>query len=125
MIGKKKLPFSTIDEYIALQAKEIQPALQKLREIIRKVAPKAEECISYQMPAFRQNGVLVYFAASKNHIGFYPTSGVLKALAEQIGDYQTSKGTIQFPHGKPIPVKLVKDIVRYRVKEDEAKMKKK
>ena len=123
MIGKKKLPFSTIDEYISIQEKEIQPALQKLREIIRKAAPKAEECISYQMPAFRQNGVLVYFAASKNHIGFYPTPGVLKALAEQIGDYQTSKGTIQFPHGKPIPAKLVKDIVKYRVKENEAKKK--
>jgi uncharacterized protein YdhG (YjbR/CyaY superfamily) len=109
------------DDYIALQNKAIQPLLQQLRSIIEKAAPKTMEVISYGMPAFKQNKNLVYFAANKNHIGFYPTPSPIKFFAEQLKEYKTSKGAIQFPLDKSLPVKLITDIVKYRVKEDAVK----
>ena len=110
--------FKTIDEYIATFPKNIQSILEELRQAIRNSAPKAEEAISYQMPTFKLNGNLVYFAAFKNHIGFYPTSSAIAAFKEELSDYKVSKGTIRFPLDKPIPFDLVKKIVKYRVKEN-------
>lgn len=113
-----KKGFTTIDEYIALQADHVKDRLIQLHEVICKSAPEAEALISYQMPAYKLHGVLVYFAACKNHIGFYPTASGIKAFQEKIAAYKNSKGAIQFPLDKPLPVKLIAQIVAYRVKEN-------
>jgi uncharacterized protein YdhG (YjbR/CyaY superfamily) len=89
-----------------------------LRKTIKEAAPQAEELISYNIPAFKQNGVLVYYAAYKNHIGFYPTSSPMKVFKKELANYKTSKGAIQFPIEKAIPKTLVSRIVKYRVKEN-------
>jgi uncharacterized protein YdhG (YjbR/CyaY superfamily) len=109
--------FSTIDEYIAAQDDDRKPALQQFRKIIKAAAPKAEEVISYGMPAFKQGSVLVYFAAMKEHYGFYPTSGPIEIFKDKLKPYKTSKGAIQFPVDKPLPEKLITEIVKYRLKE--------
>ena len=119
-----KIKFQNIDEYISLFPKDVKTMLESLRQTIRKAAPKAEEVISYQMPAFKQNSVLVYFAAFKNHIGFYPTSSGIAAFKEEISKYKNSKGAVQFPLDKKLPLGLVTKIVKFRVKEDLAKRKK-
>jgi len=111
----------SVDEYIARQEPDVQLILEKLRQVIRKAAPKAEEVISYQMPAYKQDGVLVYFAAFKNHYSFFPTSTPIRAFAEQLKNYQTSKGTIQLLYEKPVPVKLITDIVKFKIKENQEK----
>ncbi len=110
--------YETIDEYIASFPKDVQVILEKFRQAIKDAAPEAEEAISYRMPAFKQNGILVWFAAFKNHIGFYPKISAMEAFKEKLSAYQTSKGTIQFPINKPIPFDLIKEIVRFRVKEN-------
>jgi len=114
----------TIDDYISLQEKSKQASLQKIRTIIKKVAPKATEGISYQMPVFKQNGNLVYFAAAKNHYGFYPTSKPIEVFKAQLDakGYTYSKGAIQFPDDKPIPVKLIQEIVKFRIQDNEMKL---
>jgi uncharacterized protein YdhG (YjbR/CyaY superfamily) len=109
--------FSTIDEYIAAQDDDRKPALQQFRKIIKAAAPKAEEVISYGMPAFKQGSVLVYFAAMKEHYGFYPTSTPIEIFKDKLRSYKTSKGAIQFPVDKPLPQKLITEIVKYRLKE--------
>ena len=119
MAAKKK--FKTIDEYIAIHPKNVQIILEAIRKAIRAAAPKAEETISYQMPAFKQNGVLVCFAAFKNHVCFFPKVSSIEAFKEQLSSYQTSKGTIQFPINEPIPLDLVKEIVKFRIKENAPK----
>jgi len=115
--------FKTIDEYIATFPENVQIILEELRQAIRESAPEAEEVISYQMPAFKLNGILVYFAAFKDHIGFYPTSSPMEAFKEEVSGYEISKGTIRFPINKPVPFDLVKKIVRYRVKQNLGKKK--
>ena len=115
--------FKSVDEYIAAFPKNIQIILQELRQAIRDAAPEATEVISYQMPAFRLNGNLVWFAAFKNHVGFFPTSSVTEAFKERLLSYKTSKGTIRFPIDEPIPFDLVKEIVRFRVQENSSKVK--
>ena len=117
--------FNTIDEYISLFPKNIQEILEKIRHTIKKSAPQAEETISYQMPAFKLNGNLVYFAAFKDHIGFFPTSSGVAAFKKELSKYATSKGTIRFPLDKPIPFDLVRKIVQFRVQENLAKGKNK
>lgn len=107
-----------IDEYIAAFPKDVQKTLQQLRITIQKAAPKAEEVISYQMPAFKQKGVLVYFAAYKNHIGFYPTSSGIRVFKDEISGYKNSKGAVQFPIDKPLPIQLISKMVKFRVKEN-------
>lgn len=107
-----------IDEYIDQFPVNVQAILQKLRATIKKTAPAAEEVISYQMPAFKYHGMLVYFAGFKNHIGFYPTSSPMKVFKDKLTNYKTSRGAIQFPIDKAIPLTLVKDIVKFRVKEN-------
>jgi uncharacterized protein YdhG (YjbR/CyaY superfamily) len=113
--------FKTIDEYKASFPKNVQTILEEMRQAIREAAPEAEETISYRMPAFRLKGILVYFAAFKNHIGFYPTSSATEAFKEKLSDYETSKGTVRFPINEPIPFDLVKEIVKFRVRENLSK----
>lgn len=106
-----------IDAYILSQPKEVWNLLQHLRKAIAEAAPGAEEVISYGMPAFKQGKVLVYFAANKKHIGFYPTSSPIVHFANELKGYKTSKGAIQFPLDKPLPLTLIKKITRFRLKE--------
>ena len=115
--------FTNVGEYIALHPAPIRKGLELLRKTIKKAAPGAEETISYQMPAYRLNGMLVFFAAAKSHYGFYPTSSPMTAFREKLKPYETSKGAIRFPLDKPIPIKLVTEIVKWRVKENLAKEK--
>jgi uncharacterized protein YdhG (YjbR/CyaY superfamily) len=124
MKPKNKVP-KDVDGYIAIQPAAVQPVLQQLRNTIKKAAPNAEEVISYQMPAYKLNGVLVYFAAWKEHIGFYPASAGISHFSAKLAKYNTSKGTIQFPLSEKLPLKLIADIVKLRVKENKAKALKK
>jgi uncharacterized protein YdhG (YjbR/CyaY superfamily) len=114
----KKVGFTSIDEYIATFPAETQKILQELREAIQSAAPQAEEKISYQMPTFALNGNLVHFAAMKNHIGFYPTPSGITAFEEELSNYEGSKGAVRFPLDKPLPLRLIKKIVKYRVTEN-------
>jgi uncharacterized protein YdhG (YjbR/CyaY superfamily) len=116
-MAKSKKQLKTIDEYIATFPKEVQDVLEKIRSAIRESAPKAEEAISYGIPAFRLNGSRgsVYFAGWKNHIGFYPTPPGIEAFKKELAPFKQQKGSVQFPLDKPIPYDLVKKIVRYRV----------
>jgi len=113
-----------IDEYIMNFPDDIQLILKQIRATIRKSAPEAVEAISYQMPAFKQNGNLVYFAAYKNHIGFYPTSSGIANFKDVLSNYEMSKGTVRFPLDKPIPLELISKIVEFRVMEHKAKLNK-
>ncbi len=111
--------FKTIDEYIKASPKDVQSILQRLRLTIQKAAPEAVETISYQMPTFKLNGKgLVYFAAFKNHIGFYPIPSGIEAFKKELSRYKQGKGSVQFPIDKPIPYDLVRRIVRFRAKEN-------
>jgi uncharacterized protein YdhG (YjbR/CyaY superfamily) len=107
-----------IDEYISFHPESVRVQLEKLRQTIHKAAPKAEEVISYQMPAFKLNGMLVYFAAYKSHIGFYPTGSVIAAFKKELAKYETLKGTVRFPIDKPLPLGLIGKMVKFRVKEN-------
>ena len=115
---KKHVNIKTIDEYLALCPEAIRNSLIELRNTIKKAAPDAEEKISYQMPAFFQNGPLVYFSAQKSHIGFYPTPSGVESFKEELSEYVTSKGSVRFPYEKPLPLKLIYEIVRFRVIEN-------
>lgn len=110
--------FHSIDEYIATFPEDVQAILQDMRAIIRAAAPDAEERISYQMPAFALNGILVYFAAFKNHIGFYPTSSGIEAFRQELSAYEGSKGAVRFPIGEPLPKDLITRIVKCRIAEN-------
>jgi uncharacterized protein YdhG (YjbR/CyaY superfamily) len=111
--------YDSVDAYIAAQEAAIQPLLSEIREIIRSTVPNAIEVISYGMPAYKVHGVLVYFAANKKHIGFYPTASPIVVFAEELQPYKTSKGAIQFPVETRIPADLVRKITQYRLEEDE------
>jgi uncharacterized protein YdhG (YjbR/CyaY superfamily) len=107
--------FTNIDEYHSLQTIEIQEKLNEMRTIIKEVAKDCTETISYNMPAFKLKKVLVYYAAYKNHIGFYPTSQPIIAFEEELKPYKTSKGAIQFPLDKVFPKELIQRIVKFRM----------
>jgi uncharacterized protein YdhG (YjbR/CyaY superfamily) len=113
--------YKTIDDYIQSFPESIQNILEKIRQTIHKAAPEAVETISYSMPAFRQNGPLVYYAAFKNHIGFYPTPSAIGEFRAELSRYKSSKGAVQFPLAEPVPFDLIEKIVRFRVKENLAK----
>jgi uncharacterized protein YdhG (YjbR/CyaY superfamily) len=113
-----KKSINSIDEYIAQFPEEVQKKLKELRKEIKAAAPNAEERISYQMPTFRLKSNLVHFAAYKNHIGFYPTPGGIKAFEHELSVYEVSKGTVRFPINKPLPMELISKIVKFRVVED-------
>ena len=114
-----------IDQYIAVFPDEIRELLQRVRITIKKAAPEAEEAIKYRMPTFTLKGNLVHFAAFKNHIGFYPAPSAIKAFEKELSMYNGAKGSIQFPVDKPLPLALVTKIVKFRVKENEEKVKNK
>jgi uncharacterized protein YdhG (YjbR/CyaY superfamily) len=117
------LKFKTVDEYLSAFTGDTRGLLEKLRTTIRQAAPRAEELVSYNMPAFRLHGVLVYYAAYKAHIGFYPTSSPIRVFKNELEGYKTSKGAIRFPIQDGIPVALVKKIVKFRINENLEKMK--
>jgi uncharacterized protein YdhG (YjbR/CyaY superfamily) len=124
-----KIMFKSIDEYISQFPPEVQEILKKLRKVIKESAPGAEEKISYSMPAFVLHGNLVYFAACKNHIGFYPTPSGIDAFKHELSEYKGAKGSVQFPIDKPLPYELISEIVKFRVAENmkqaEGKLKRK
>jgi len=122
--------FKTIDEYQSTFSPKVKNLLKDLRKAIKQAAPDAEELISYNMPAFKYHSILVYYAAHTEHIGFYPGSSVvIEFFKKDLVKYKTSKGTVQFPFEKAIPVRLVKKLVRYKAKQNlekaKAKLKKK
>jgi uncharacterized protein YdhG (YjbR/CyaY superfamily) len=113
-----------IDEYIAGFPKDVQKILREIRTTIRKVAPRAEESISYRIPTFKLEGPLVYFAAFKSHIGMYPMTGATrKTFEKELSKYEGGKGTVRFPLDRPIPHALIGRIVRFKVKENAEKAK--
>jgi uncharacterized protein YdhG (YjbR/CyaY superfamily) len=123
----KAEPPATVAEYIGQQDKKTQAVLKKLRTVILKNAPGAEERISYRMPAYFMKGILVYFAAWEKHIGLYPGAQAIVAFKEDLATYVHAKGSIQFPLEKPLPAGLIARIVKYRVadvQENNAKKKK-
>ena len=111
----QKIP-RTVDDYIATFAPEIRVILQKVRQTIKAVAPDAKETLSYQMPAFKLNGMLVYFAAFKSHIGLYPPMRGDDSLMRAVKPYAGPKGNLQFTFEKPIPYALIRRVVKARVK---------
>ena len=113
--------FKTVEEYFELLPPQSKTPMQSLRTTIKKAAPHAEELISYNMPAFKWKGMLVYYAAHTEHIGFYPVSSAIRAFEKDLSGYERSKGTIRFPLNKSIPVKLVSKIVKFRVQENAEK----
>ena len=116
---KAKTKATTIDEYLAAVRRDQRAALEKLRQTIRSAAPKAEECISYSLPAFRLNGLLVAFGATANHCAFYPMSAsTVEAHKKELEDYDTSKGTIRFQPDRPLPAALVRKLVKARIAEN-------
>lgn len=113
-----KLTFTNTGAYIDSFTGDSKVLLKQLRSTIRKAAPEAEEVISYNMPAYKFHGMLVYFAGHKNHIGFYPGASGIEAFKNELADYKWAKGSVQFPINKPIPLELVTRIVVFRVKEN-------
>jgi uncharacterized protein YdhG (YjbR/CyaY superfamily) len=112
----------TVDEYLAALSADQRDALERLRQIIKAVAPKAEECISYQIPAFRQNGMLVAFSAMTNHCAFYPMSSTtVVTFQDELKGFETSKGTIRFQPANPLPTTLVRKLVKARIAENNNK----
>jgi uncharacterized protein YdhG (YjbR/CyaY superfamily) len=111
-----------IDEYIAGFPPDIQEILQQIRMSIREAAPGAEETIKYRMPTFVMNENLVHFAAFQNHVGFYPTPSGIAKFKDALSAYKSAKGSVQFPIDEPMPLNLVKKIVRFRVEEVRAKL---
>ena len=111
----------TVDEYIATFPEDIQLKLKTIRKITKATAPQATEKLSYGMPYYGLNGRLLYFAAFKDHISLFAMPSAIKIFAPEITNYQTSKGTIRFPLDKPLPVALIRKIIRYRTAENLAK----
>jgi uncharacterized protein YdhG (YjbR/CyaY superfamily) len=116
-------PSKEVSLYIATFPKATQALLKELRGCIATTIPNATELISYGMPAYKQNGVLVYYAAYQNHIGFYPTPNGIKAFESQLLKYKYSKGAVQFPLTQKLPIQLIIKMVKFRAKEDLAKFK--
>lgn len=114
--------FTSIDQYIASQPKETAIILEKIRKTIQDCIPEATETISYQMPAFKYLGMLVYFAGYKNHIGFYALPSGNNSFQLALSQYKTGKGSVQFPLNKVIPYDLIKKIVIFRAEENRVKM---
>jgi uncharacterized protein YdhG (YjbR/CyaY superfamily) len=114
----ERITTKTIDEYISLYPTNIQEILIELRATIKAAAPEAEEIISYQMPAYRYHGIVVYFAAFSKHIGFYPKVSGIETFKNELSVYKGAKGSVQFPLDKPLPLELIAEIVRFRVNEN-------
>jgi uncharacterized protein YdhG (YjbR/CyaY superfamily) len=117
------MPAKTIDEYLADFDGDTLKKLQKVRATIKKSAPEAEEAMAYGIPTFRLKGNLVHFAGYKTHIGFYPAPSGIAAFKKQLAAYVHAKGSVQFPLSEPLPLKLIADIVQFRVKENTGSIK--
>jgi uncharacterized protein YdhG (YjbR/CyaY superfamily) len=113
--------FSSIDKYISTFPKDIQDRLNSIRETVRNAAPDASEKISYGIPTLYLNGNLLHYAAYKSHIGFYPGSAPISDFSKELESYQTSKGTVKFPHTKPLPLNLIKNITLHCVERNSKK----
>ena len=120
MKTKRAAP-QTIDDYIATSAPDVQTVLKKIRSTIQKAAPGAAETISYRMPAFTQNGIVVYFAAFKNHIGLYPPVTGDARLGKAASPYAGEKGNLRFPLDQPIPYSLIGKIAKSKAQQNQAK----
>lgn len=114
-----KVDFQSVDEYIASQPETAQDVLKRVRSTIRKALPKAEEVISYKIPAYKLHGeAVLYFAGWKQHYSLYPVNDrLISALKEDVASYQVNKSTIRFPLSEPVPVKLIESIAKLRAKE--------
>ncbi len=123
MASIKTAPVKNTDEYIMQFPPKQQAALEQIRKAIKAAAPGAEEVISYNMPAYKYNGMLVYFAGYEHHVGFYPTPSGIEAFIKELAVYKNSKGSVQFPLDKPMPLTLVKKMVQFRIKENSVKAK--
>lgn len=110
--------FDTVEAYHNSFPEEIKKVLDEMHSIISKAAPAGTWQISYNMPAIRVNKILVYYAAGKNHMGFYPTSGPIKVMEAELVNYRTSKGAVQFPYDQKLPVTLIKKMVKMRLAEE-------
>jgi uncharacterized protein YdhG (YjbR/CyaY superfamily) len=119
----KDADYETIDEYIALFPENVRVLLSQMRDTIKAAAPEATERISYRMPTFFLNGNLVHFAAFKSHIGFYPTPHGIEGFAEELSAFKNSKGGVQFPFDRPLPLDLVRRMVEFRVARNLGKAK--
>jgi uncharacterized protein YdhG (YjbR/CyaY superfamily) len=108
---------SSVEEYFSRFPPEIQSKLTQIRVLLKQTLPEAEEVISYHMPAFKTSEVLVYYAATKSHLGFYPTSSGVSNFKEELAGYVTSKGAIQFPYGEDLPEQLIVAIAQFRALE--------
>ena len=117
----KTAPAKNVDEYLAAVPKEARTTLAKLRKTIKAAAPMASEVISYQMPMYKHHGMVVGFAAFKDHCSIFPGSAVMDVYKKELKHYDTSKGTIRFPANKPLPAALVKKLVKARIAENEAR----
>ena len=126
MDGPLKQKFSSQDEYFSVFPETTRKLLEQIRSLIKETVPEAEETISYNMPAFRFHGILLYYAGYKGHIGFYPGDAkTLTVFEDQIKGFETSKGTIRFPLNKKLPLPLIKKIVKYRAAANLEKAKRK
>ena len=112
---------ASVDDYISNADPHVKKALRDIRKTIKSAAPNAEEVISYQIPGYKYHGMLVFFAAWKDHISLYPAPWSADSLKKEMSVYKGSKGTIKFPIGEPMPLALIKKMVKYRVKENEAR----
>lgn len=121
----KTTPVATVDEYLAALPDEVRATLEKIRKAIKAAAPKATEGISYQMPMYKHQGMLIGFAAFKNHCSIFPGPGAIARHKDELKGYETSKGTVRFPIGKPLSATLIRKLVKERIAENEAKMKQK
>ena len=110
--------FQTVEEYISTFPPKTKKFLKEIRTTIKQAAPQAEEAISYNMPAFKLHGMLVWYAGYKEHIGLYPKTAVIQAFKKDLEGYKLSKGTIQFPLDHPLPVDLITRIIKHRIKEN-------
>jgi uncharacterized protein YdhG (YjbR/CyaY superfamily) len=117
--------FKTVDEYLSALPAKTKLILKQVRKTIKQAAPQAEELISYNIPSFKMNGGLIWYAAWKEHISLYPRSPGMEASIKELSEYEGAKGTIKFPIDRPIPFDLIRKIVKFRVKEnlEEAKSK--
>ena len=110
--------FKNVDEYVAAHSGEAKEAIAAMRKLVTQNAPGAEEVISYNMPALKFNGILLYYAAHTSHLGFYPFTTAIRQYATDLEKYDTSKGTVKFPFGKPLPSTLIKKMVKFRMQEN-------
>ncbi len=120
-----KAPAATVDDYLAAVPEDARRSLEKLRKMIKAAAPKATELISYQIPMYKHHGMLVGFAAFKNHLSFFAGTKNIETYKDELKSYETSKGTIRFTADKPLPASLVKKLVKAHVAENEARSKEK